>query len=89
MNCPWINTTEPGQPWYTDRAPCQDHYSMDDAEIEWGVNTGVCNVPSWGENGIDYGIVNKYLNPKDNNRDDFVKLLSYGEWLTMKERATD
>jgi len=87
MNCPWTNTTEPGAPWYTTALPCADHYTPADADTEWGVNTGVCNVPSWGENGIDYGVATGRIKLGDNHRDDFTEILTKGTWLTMEARA--
>lgn len=89
MNCPWINTTTPGGAWFTDYPPCTDHYTVSGEYPVWGVDTGVCNVPSWGENGINYGIDTGRLDPKDNNRDDFTTVLTYGRWLTMEDRANN
>lgn len=95
MTCPWtvmaVDTTETvdgneGVPWRTRYAPCDDHWDNGN-DIEWGVNTGACSVPSWGENGMLYGIDTNRINLADNNRDDFTTVLTYGRWLTMEDRA--
>lgn len=85
QGCPWQTIVNPGDPWYTNYAPCDSHYDLGEP-IEWGVNTGVCNVESWGIEGCDWAKANKVLNAKDNNRDDYERPLTDGRYWTFESR---
>jgi len=91
MNCPWtLLATDDnlGEPWRTDYPPCFDHwYTAASDGPEWGHDTGVCSVPSWGESGMLYGITTGRIKLGDNHRDDFTEILTKGTWLTMEARA--
>lgn len=86
MNCPWTNTTEHGEPWFTNKMPCPAHYSAHGEDIAWGVNTGVCNVPPYGERSVDVCTDDGTIAKADNNRDDFDRILTDGRWWVMKTR---
>ena len=81
MQCPWTNDA----PWSTDYVACDDHYDAGHP-IEWGINTGVCSVPVYAINAVDYQIAQKVIIVGDNNRDDFDRNLTDGRWWTFDER---
>ena len=85
--CPWTNETDKNAEWYTTYAPCDNHYS-DPAwpDVAWGSNTGVCNVPSWGEVSISQAVVDGILKLSDNHRDDYDAPMTYGTHIVLNYR---
>ena len=82
MGCPWTNI----EPWKTDDPPCDNHYD-DGEDIEWGVNTGVCNVPVWGKDATRWAIATGLVKLRDNNRDDFERQLTDGRYWMFEQRT--
>lgn len=85
-NCPWHNTTDPSGPWYTHYGKCDKHFDAGQP-LEWGRNTGVCNVPSWGEESVLWGISERIILVADNGRDDFDNQLTDGRYWVFEYRA--
>jgi hypothetical protein len=84
VGCPWTNNVK-GQPWYHKDPPCNDHYDAG-RTLAWGINTGVCAVPAYGIDAVDYQIAEKVIIVGDNNRDDFRRNLTDGRWWVMDYR---
>lgn len=81
VDCPWDGHA----PWLTTYPRCTRHWT--DTPIEWGVNTGVCNVPSWGEESVRRQIERRIINLSDNGRDNFDDPMSKGEWWVFADRG--
>ena len=88
-NCPWKNTTDKRGPWYTPDPQCDRHFNpTPNVPLEWGVNTGVCNVPTWGEQAMidEANDPNGVIVLRDNARDDFNSTLTFGRYIVLKHR---
>ncbi len=87
MGCPWKPDVAKGEPWYTTYPPCSNHYEGE-LPLEWKVNTGVCSVPSWGNEPIAWAIGSGRLNIRDTSRDDFTANLTDGRYWSFEHRAS-
>jgi hypothetical protein len=85
--CPWINRSDKDKEWWTSYPPCDNHYS-DPAwpAIAWNSNTGVCNVPSWGEASISQAVEDGILKLADRHRDDYDAPMTYGTHIVLNYR---
>lgn len=83
--CPWRPSADAGAPWRTSYPSCSSHFA--DGEIEWGKNTGVCNVPDYALDAVAWAIGEGMINVKDTNRDDFDRNLTDGRYWTFEYRA--
>lgn len=86
MDCPWKNNVPKGSDWYTDYPACNNHFDGGES-LEWRVNTGVCAVPTWGDEAIQWNIDTKRINVRDTSRDDFRENLTTGRYWAFEYRA--
>ncbi|GAF76468.1 unnamed protein product, partial [marine sediment metagenome] len=87
MGCPWRTTVNKGDDWYTTYAPCTEHYDFGE-KIEWGKNTGACNVPEYAEASYDWAKATGRVVVGDASRDDYLRRLTDGRYLVMEHRAS-
>jgi hypothetical protein len=80
--CPWTNQGD----WKTTYPQCESHY-IGKVPIEWGVNTGVCNLHNWSEADVQKMIDAGRIKVADNSRDDGAVLLTSERYWTMEGRA--
>ena len=88
MNCPWNPNANKGDDWYTTYPKCTSHYDAGRGDIEWGTNTGMCSVPTWGETAIVWAVDTGRMNVSDNSRDDFTRNLDDGRYFVFEHRAS-
>ena len=81
-NCPWTGVS----PWKTNRPQCNLHY-VGKKPIEWGVNTGVCNIHDWAELDVQKMIDAGRIKISDNNRDDGSIMLNDERYWVFEGRA--
>lgn len=85
VSCPWQDE-DPNAIWFHEEPPCTRHFTNGQA-ILWGQNTGVCNVPPWGEKSTRNQVTRGVIVLSDNGRDDFNAPLKRGEWWTFADRG--
>lgn len=86
MFCPWQNQTDPNEAWFDSEPPCENHWSIS-GDVEWGVDTGICNVFPWFEATATWAITSGRYKPSDKFRDDFARVLTDDRYLTLEMRA--
>ena len=84
-NCPWTNLTDVGD-WRTSYPQCDRHY-VGPIPLEWGVNTGVCNISSWAQVEIQKMIDANRIRIGDNARDDGARILTDERYWVMEGRG--
>ncbi len=87
MDCPWTNTTDKNADWYSGYEPCNNHYNSLETEIGWRSNTGICAVPSYAFEAIDWSVETRRIVVSDTRRDDFREDLSTGRYFVLEHRA--
>lgn len=86
MTCPWTNTTDSAKPWFDEHGPCDSHYDVG-RPLQWGINTGVCNVPWWGEDAVGWAASERIIMLTDGARDDFDHHMTDGRYWVFQHRA--
>lgn len=85
-NCPWTNMDDKNADWYTTYPQCDSHY-IGNGPLNWGVNTGVCNLHNWSEVEVQKMIDAGRIKVADNNRDDGARILNDERYWVMEGRA--